>query len=214
MMKRVRIKLCGTTELIAAKHAVSCGVDALGFIFAQKSPRYIATKNARAIIRELPPFIGKIGVFVDESIENILTIVTECGLTAVQLHGRETPEFCWALREQLGRSCMMIKAFRVRPESAASDFAPYEVVVDAFLLDTYVKDVEGGTGEVFNWDLIEGLNLQRPVILAGGLSSANIQKAIRQVVPYALDVNSGVELAPGKKDLALVSEVMEKVLSA
>lgn len=212
-MRRVRTKLCGTTELVAAKHAVACGVDGLGFIFVTKSARCITPKKAREIIKELPPFVGKVGVFVNESIESLLAIVTECGLTAVQLHGKETPEYCWALRERLGRSCTIIKAFRVRPESVATEFSPYEVVVDAFLLDTYAQGVEGGTGEVFNWQIIKSLKLQCPLILAGGLNPRNVQKAIREVAPYALDINSGVESAPGQKDPVLVAAVMEKILS-
>ena len=210
---RVRTKLCGTTELVAAQHAITCGVDALGFIFAKKSGRYITPKAASNIIKEIPPFIGKVGVFVDELVEDVVTIVKTCGLTAVQLHGKESPEYCWALRERLGRSCTMVKAFRVRPESVASDFSVYETVVNAFLLDTYAKGIEGGTGEVFNWDIIDQLELQKPFILAGGLAVENIVKAINDVAPYAVDVNSGVEMAPGKKDPVLVREIMEKILS-
>ncbi len=199
MGSRTRIKVCGMTRKADALAAIDCGVDALGFIFVKKSPRYIAPESAREIIRELPPFINCVGVFMDEDPSAIREIVDLCGLFWVQLHGSETPEYCRRWR-QSSSPARLIKAFRVGPDTCAADFRPYEEHVAAFLLDTYVKGRQGGTGKVFDWERIERFELQRPLILAGGLTPENAAAAARAVQPFALDVNSGVEEAPGRKD--------------
>lgn len=208
-MKRTRVKICGTTNLENALFAVDEGVDALGFIFFPKSPRNIEPETAREIIARLPIFVDRVGVFVNSPLEDLVRIAS-VGLSCIQLHGGESPEFCRELRTVLPR-CRIIKAFRVSDATTAADIAPYNDVVDAFLLDTYKKGAEGGTGEVFNWDIIEKLDLQRPLLLAGGLEPDNIEEAIWAVGPYCLDVNSGVELSPGVKDHSKVATLMTTV---
>ncbi len=196
--RRTRVKMCGTTRLKDALAAVHLGIDALGFIFFSKSPRYINRAGAEAIIAQLPPLIDRVGVFVDASVEEIAACAA-CGLSMVQLHGKETPEFCREVKKVLPH-CGLLKAFRVGRESTAADFAPYADCVEAFLLDTYVKGAPGGTGEIFDWSLIARLELARPLFLAGGLAPENVGRAIEEVQPYAVDINSGIETLPGVKD--------------
>lgn len=208
-MGRPRVKICGMTRAEDASCAVRAGVDALGFIFYKKSPRCVDLLTAKAIIESLPPFIDKVGVFVNATIEEVKHVST-IGLSSIQLHGSETPDYCHELKEQL-LFCSLIKAFRVGNESTADEFSRYNAVVDAFLLDTYVKGAKGGTGEVFDWNLIDKLNLGRPVLLAGGLDLVNIEQAIRSTKSYCFDVNSGVEVSPGVKDHEKIEQLMSIV---
>jgi len=196
--KRTRVKMCGTTRLEDALFAVQQGVDALGFIFYEKSPRNIKIHHAEKIITCLPPFVDRVGVFVNEKTEKVCK-ASRTGLSALQLHGTETVEYCREVRKLLPH-CTLIKAFRVGSESCADDFAPYAGIVDAFLLDTYVKGEKGGTGEVFDWSILDRLKLDKPFILAGGLTPDNTKDAVQAVSPYAVDINSGVEVSPGVKD--------------
>ncbi len=202
--------MCGTTNLADAEKAVSLGVDALGFIFAEKSPRYINPEVALNITQRLPPLLFKIGVFVDLEVHEVEEIVRYLGLNGVQLHGKESPEYCAQLKSSLP-SCTQIKAFRVGQHSTQADFASYADAVSGYLLDTYVKDVEGGTGQIFDWGLIENLKLAKPYILAGGLNPDNIAKALSIAKPFGVDVNSGVEGVPGKKDHALLERFISQV---
>ncbi|MFT5701885.1 MAG: phosphoribosylanthranilate isomerase [Desulforhopalus sp.] len=206
---RPRIKICGMTRPEDALFAVRAGVDALGFIFYHKSPRCVELNAAKDIIKSLPPFVDKVGVFVNASIDEVVQVAS-IGLTAIQLHGNESPDYCRELQDRL-LSCSLIKAFRVGSESRGEDFSGYNSVVDAFLLDTYVKGAKGGTGEVFDWQVIEQLHLQRPVLLAGGLEPDNIELAIRSTGSYCYDVNSGVEVAPGVKDHLKIERLMSIV---
>lgn len=207
--RRVRVKMCGTTRLKDARAAVRAGVDALGFIFYPKSPRFIAAEQAAAIIKALPPFVDRVGVFVNATQGEIVG-AAQCGLSYLQLHGDESPDYCRALREKLP-ACGIIKAFRVGETTIPAVFSPYNDCVDAFLLDTYAKGIPGGTGKLFDWSLIEGLALQRPVILAGGIAPENVTDAIVAVRPYAVDINSGVELEPGVKDHDRIMRLMQLV---
>ncbi|MBM9616775.1 phosphoribosylanthranilate isomerase [Desulfobulbus rhabdoformis] len=197
--KRVRVKICGTTRLSDALCAVDAGVDALGFIFFAKSPRNIEPDSAKAIIAQLPPFVDTVGVFVNEAKEKLQEIVEHCGLNTVQLHGQESPDYCRSLALALP-SCRLLKAFRVGPQTTAADIAPYAGCVQGYLLDTFQKDAVGGTGKAFDWALIERLQLSRPLLLAGGLDCDNVGTALRNVAPYGLDANSGLEDAPGVKN--------------
>ncbi|WP_417908594.1 phosphoribosylanthranilate isomerase [Candidatus Electronema sp. PJ] len=207
---RIRIKMCGVTQLDDALVAVEAGVDALGFIFHPKSPRYVQPESARLIIEQLPPFVDTVGVFVDRELADVQEIVRFCGLNYAQLHGRESPEYCEQLR-LAAAPCQIIKALRVSKQLLAENVAPYHAHVRGFLLDTYQKGQEGGTGTCFDWSLIPLLRLQREFMLAGGLDISNVRAAIEQVHPYGLDVNSGVEISPGRKDhqrlLAFIQEV-------
>ncbi|MBU1565649.1 MAG: phosphoribosylanthranilate isomerase [Proteobacteria bacterium] len=207
--QRTRVKMCGTTRIEDALAAVRLGVDALGFIFYPKSPRYIVPAKAAAIISNLPPFIDRVGVFVDTPLAEVVQ-TAGLGLSFLQLHGSESPDYCLELRALLP-FCGIIKAFRVGAGSSGDAFTPYESCVDAFLLDTYVKGESGGTGLVFDWLIIDKLKLQRPVILAGGLSPENVALAIAAVRPYAVDVNSAIELQPGIKDHHRLQALMRVV---
>lgn len=207
--QRTRIKMCGTTRLEDALAAAQYGVDALGFIFYPKSPRSIAPDQAAEIVEQLPPLVDRVGVFVNASIEEAVT-VAGVGLSYLQLHGNESADYCRQIRSRLP-FCRLIKAFRVGESSCPEDFTPYNDCVDAFLLDTYVQGTSGGTGQVFDWSIIDNLGLERPVFLAGGLSPDNIQSAIAAVHPFAVDVNSGVEIRPGVKDSARLRELIRLV---
>ncbi|MFZ5765316.1 MAG: phosphoribosylanthranilate isomerase [Thermodesulfobacteriota bacterium] len=205
MGSRTRIKICGMTEEQGARHAVAAGVDALGFIFVQESPRYIRPEEARAIISSLPPFVDAVGVFRNDDPARVQEIAQYCGLTMLQLHGDESPEYCrqFPLR--------VIKAFQVRPGFSGEDLQPYERVAAGFLLDTYHKELAGGTGESFDWSVVASLQAQRPVILAGGIGPENVGQAIAAACPFAVDVNSAVEQAPGRKDPERVTRLMAAV---
>ena len=193
----VRVKICGITNRGDADAAVECGADALGFIFYSASPRFIELKAAAEIIRALPPFVAKVGVFVDAPLDEIQRTARACGIGVAQLHGTETPEFC---DEVAAAGLEVIKAFRVRDESSLAALEKYHT--HAFLLDSYVPGQVGGTGEVFNWDLaVRAKEVGRPIILAGGLTPENVAKAVETVRPFGVDVSSGVEAGPGTKNL-------------
>lgn len=202
---RTRIKVCGMTELVQVREAVTVGVDALGFIFAPASPRRIEPDQAREIIATLPPFVDAVGVFVNEDAGVIRDIVQYCGLTTIQLHGDETPEFCRVM------PLRVIKVIRVGGHSVAADLTPYRGSVGAFLLDTFHDKMVGGTGESFDWQLVDRLAAPAPVILASGLSPDNVAAAIARVHPFAVDFNSGLEIAPGRKDATLLRRAVAAV---
>ena len=208
--KRIRIKICGMTRLEDALCAVEAGVDALGFIFYAKSPRAIDPEAAQRIIAALPPFVDAVGVFVDEELVQVEAIVKQCRLSYAQLHGAESPEECRHLAE-IATPCQVLKAIRVGPQTTAAKLAPYRDSVQAFLLDTYQENAVGGTGEAFDWSLLGRLNLTKPLLLAGGLSVANIRLALEEVRPYGVDANSGLEMAPGIKDHNLIRQFVAAV---
>ena len=202
----VKIKICGITNHQDASMAVALGVDALGFIFAQ-SPRQVTPEKAQDIVSTLPPFVQTVGVFVNEDPGRIKEVMQRCSLDLIQLHGDETPNVC---NELMPHS---IKAFQLKSESSLEKIRPYCGKTRAFLFDTYSKDKRGGTGETFDWDLaIKGKELGVPVILSGGLNPSNIGKAISTVMPYAVDVNSGIEESPGKKDPVLMKELVKTII--
>lgn len=195
----VKVKICGITSTADAIAAAEAGADALGFMFYEESPRHVSLRQAAEIIRELPPFIIKVGVFVDASEDLVMRAIGDCGLNLLQFHGDETPEYC----TQFGLISM--KAFRMRDAESLKQLPDY--ATDAWLLDGYVADKLGGTGEQFNWDLaIEAKKAGRLIFLAGGLTPVNVAEAVKKVQPYGVDVSSGVEAAPGKKDHAKVRE--------
>ncbi len=212
MPGRTRIKMCGITRKKDAAAGIEAGVDALGFIFHEKSPRNIKPDFVRQLVSSLPPFVDSVGVFVDRQLEEVEELVEYCRLSHAQLHGSESPKYCERL-ERFASPVRIIKAFRIGEESQASDCSPYDDVACGYLLDTYVKGNAGGTGETFNWEIIKQLHLKRPLILAGGLSPENILNAMTAASPFAVDVNSGVESAPGIKDHAKITEFVKKVKS-
>jgi phosphoribosylanthranilate isomerase len=184
---------------------VRAGAEALGFVFYEKSPRTISMENARAIVRALPPFVTTVGVFVDGDINGVNRTIRDVGLDCAQLHGSELPQYCNAVEAKV------IKAARVKDRSSLAGLERYRVA--AFLLDTHREGREGGTGEVFDWTIAIEAKKYCPVILAGGLTAENVCEAIRTVSPYAVDVSSGVERAPGKKDKTKVERFIAAVRS-
>ncbi|HXV22205.1 MAG TPA: phosphoribosylanthranilate isomerase [Desulfuromonadales bacterium] len=188
----VKVKICGITKVDDALHACACGANALGFVFYDRSPRCLTPEAARQIIAELPPFVTAVGLFVNEKPELIRQIADFCSLDVLQLHGDEGPAACdFAPRR-------VVKALRVKEAASLDGHAAY--AVSALLLDAWVAGAYGGTGERFNWELAAAVARQRPVILAGGLRAENVAAAVRTVRPYGVDVSSGVEVSPGKKD--------------
>jgi len=212
MQIRTRVKMCGTTRLEDALAAVRYGVDALGFILYPKSLRYVPPEDAAAIGQQLPPFIDRVGVVVNESIETAVRVVNVAGFSYLQLHGSESCHYCRELKQALPH-LKLIKAFRVGEQTQTEEFIPFEEYADGFLLDTYVKGDRGGTGQIFDWSIIGRLNLNRPFILAGGLTPENVIRAISTVQPYGVDINSGVEVRPGEKNHARLKEMVERVKS-
>ncbi len=176
--------------------AVEAGADALGFVFFQGSPRCISPEKAAAIIRSLPPFVQTVGLFVNEKPATVNLVADQCGLDLVQLHGEESPDYCAVVKRRI------IKAFRVRDASSLDDMPDYRVA--GCLLDAWSPAAHGGTGTTFNWDIAARAAASHPIILAGGLTPENVAEAVATVKPYAVDVSSGVESAPGIKDAGLV----------
>jgi phosphoribosylanthranilate isomerase len=204
-MDKVKVKICGITNLEDASFAVALGADALGFIFAP-SPRQITPKKSRAIIRAIPSFVKTVGVFVNEAPATIREVMRQCGLDLIQLHGDESPALCEELMP------CTIKALRIKDESSLQTVRAYQGKVRALLLDTYSKDKAGGTGRTFDWNLaIKIKKMGIPIILSGGIGPSNIDLAIHTVKPYAVDVNSGVETCPGKKSQILVKALMAEL---
>jgi phosphoribosylanthranilate isomerase len=190
----VRVKICGITNAPDARAALEAGADALGFVFSESSPRNVPLNTAREIISQLPPFAARVGVFFNPAEELVRQAIT-CGLDTLQFHGEESPEFC-------GRfGLRAIKGFRLQDDVSLLTCMDYKAF--PWLLDSYVPGQPGGTGAVFNWELAVKAKKSNPaIILAGGLTPANVAEAVHKVRPYAVDVSSGVESAPGKKDLA------------
>lgn len=212
-MRRTRVKVCGITRPEDAQKAAELGVDALGFIFVGKSPRNIDPLMAWEIIKSVPSFISCVGVFVNSDLGEVQRTVNACGLSQVQLHGEEPVEYCRQLKEWR-RSLSICKAFRVRSDSTGKELNQYSADVDSILLDTYSSGAAGGTGETFDWGIIEHLNLQKPLILAGGLNPENVADAIRVSRPFAVDVNSGIEDRPGIKNHQKMKAVFDAVAGA
>jgi phosphoribosylanthranilate isomerase len=188
--------------------AIEAGADALGFMFFEDSTRNVSPADAAAIIRELPPFISKVGVFVNATEDFMRRAVAETGIDTLQLHGEETPEFCARFAP-----LKIVKAFRVQDRTSLHDCLRYRE--HAWLLDSYVAGAQGGTGVAFNWDVaVEATQLSRMVILAGGLKVETVAEAVRKVRPFAVDVSSGVESARGKKDHARLRAFIAAARSA
>jgi phosphoribosylanthranilate isomerase len=200
---QVRVKICGITNLVDALAAVDSGADAVGFVFFRESPRYIPYDDAAAIIAKLPPFITTVGVFVNEKPEQTEKIALRTGIDAIQLHGEEPPHGYPLPRR-------IIKAIRVKNLESLDPLIDYQPTVSAFLLDAYAPDAFGGTGQTFNWDIASEAKQFGRIILAGGLTPDNVAEAVRQVMPYAVDVSSGVESRKGRKDHYKMKVFIEK----
>lgn len=196
----VKIKICGITNVEDAKVAVAAGADALGFVMYRKSPRFVEAVVVKSIVATLPPFVLPVGVFVNEEPERVRALVDECGLVLAQLHGDETAPYC----QDLGRPVM--KALRLKDRGTFLALAEFQgrANVRGVLIDAFSDQAYGGTGQTVDWTLAQEAAQATPIVLAGGLTPANVAEAIAQVRPYGVDVSSGVELSPGKKDHAKV----------
>ena len=202
-----RVKICGITNLEDALSAVEAGADALGFVFYAASPRHIFPEQATRIISQLPPFVQTVGLFVNEEATAVNEVAALCRLDLVQLHGDESADYC----QQISRR--VLKAFRVRSLTCLDPIKDYRVA--GYLLDTFSPSFYGGTGTSFNWEIAtEAVKRHQRIILAGGLTPDNVAEAIRQVGPYGVDVSSGVEAGPGKKDRDKVREFIRNAKEA
>jgi phosphoribosylanthranilate isomerase len=201
-----KVKICGVKTVRDALWAARCGADALGFNFVPGTPRCCDPERVRPIVMELPPFVSAVGVFANARPDRVREIAEQCGLDYVQLHGRESAAECSHLSD-----LHVIKAFRVRTEKDLRQLQRYNV--EAFLLDAYVKGKLGGTGQSFRWEIAQGARRWGQVILAGGLTPDNVAEAIREARPYAVDVASGVEEEPGRKDKEMVKNFIRSAKS-
>lgn len=194
----VRVKICGLTRPPDVAAAVAAGADALGFMFYAPSPRHVAIAAAADLCRPVPARVERVGVFVDAPEDFIREAAVRCGLTLLQLHGGEAPEFCARL------PLPVVRAFRMRGPETLEELDRFPTA--GWLLDSYTPGRHGGTGATFNWDLAaRAVARGRPVWLAGGLTPDNVAEAVRRVRPFAVDVSSGVESAPGVKDPARIA---------
>lgn len=203
----LKVKICGLTNAEDAAVAVEAGADAVGFVFHRKSPRCAETSAVKAIIRELPPFVLPIGVFVNEEPNVVRDVMDSCGLALAQLHGDETAAYC----ETLGRP--VLKAIRIRDRGSFLALAEFQgrAGVRGFLVDAFSPDAYGGTGQLADWSLAAEAAAVARILLAGGLTPENVAQAVGQVRPYGVDVSSGVEARPGKKDHAKVRAFVQAV---
>lgn len=203
---RVKVKICGITNWADARCACDAGAHFLGFNFYPRSPRYIDPKRARTIVRRLPKHVSSVGIFVNESEEGVIGVAQLVGLKYVQLHGDETPHLVSCLRRRLG-AVKIIKAIRVQRAAHVKKAARFKDA-SAILLDGFDARHRGGTGKSFEWLLARRANGGQHIFLAGGLTPENVAEAIHVVQPYAIDVCSGVESSPGKKDRRKIKSLM------
>jgi phosphoribosylanthranilate isomerase len=201
----MKVKVCGITNYGDAAMALDEGVDALGFNFFSRSPRYIRPEDARLIIRRIPPLAVTVGLFVNvDEPDQVSMAARAAGVQVLQLHGDETPEYCRALADWI-----LIKAVRIGKNGIPSGLEAYPV--QAFLLDARDDALFGGTGKSFDWSLARQMQGMRPILVAGGLRPDNVREAIRVAAPYGVDVCSGVECEPGKKDSVRLRQFMDEV---
>lgn len=197
----VKVKICGITDVATAVEVAKAGADAIGLVFAP-SRRQVTEEQARAIVQQLPPFITKVGVFVNESSDEVNRVARSCGLDVVQLHGQESPDYCRQMEKPV------VKGVSVKNAESLTAIKDYQV--QAILLDTYHPEQAGGTGETFDWSLTTWLGTDTPVILAGGLGVDNVREALDRVQPYGVDVSSGVE-TNGSKDIQKIRDFISRV---
>ena len=202
---RTRVKICGITRRQDAEIAIEMGTDAIGLVFYSPSPRAVTIAQAQDIVKGLPPFVSIVALFVDAEPELVRSCLSALTIDLLQFHGDESPEYC----EQFDKP--YLKAIRMRDDVDMIQVADRYASASAILLDSYQAGTPGGTGEVFDWSLIN--DIDKPVILAGGLTVDNVAMAIEQVRPYAVDVSGGVELSKGIKDKRKISAFMQEVVN-
>lgn len=212
----LRVKICGITTPEQGKAIAALGANSIGFICVQKSPRYVTSEQILAIASALPKDVDRVGVFMDENIHTIVEIAVQSGLTSVQLHGRETVEFCCELRSSLSERVTnfdveLIKAFRIESAEGLVKTEPYNAVVDWLLLDAYHPTMGGGTGLTLDWTMLRDFKPDRPWLLAGGLNPENVREALQTIAPQGIDLSSGVERSPGDKDLVKVAMLFDNL---
>ncbi len=202
----MRIKICGITQTRDALLAQDAGVWAVGFIFVENTPRYVTPEKAREITDKLSEKTEKVGVFLNSPLDIISKICKLAGITKIQLHGDETPEFCREVNEVTGKD--IIKAFRIKQENDISSMVSYKDSASYVLLDTFCETQHGGTGKTFDWKIAKKAQVFGiPLILAGGLTPDNIVKAYQEVKPFALDISSGVEESKGVKSPEKIAKI-------
>lgn len=206
----MRIKICGITQPNQGRAIATLGATTLGFICVPASPRYVNPQQIRAVVEQLPENIDSIGVFANTSLEEICQTVAISGLTGVQLHGDESPQFCHQLRCFLP-NVEIIRALRIQNSQALAQADIYTDCVDALLLDAYHPQQLGGTGNTLDWASLQQFQPSCPWLLAGGLTPNNILDALNEVQPHGIDLSSGVERAPGDKDLTKVAQLFEQL---
>lgn len=206
----MRVKICGIMQPEQGKAIASSGATALGFICVPSSPRYVSAAQIRAVVTQLPETTDKIGVFANSTVEEIAQTVADSGLTGVQLHGDESTEFCYELRQSLP-DVEIIKALRIRSLEDFDKAATYTTRVNTLLLDAYHPQQLGGTGKTLDWNMLQQFSPSCPWFLAGGLTPDNIVEALNQVNPSGIDLSSGVERAPGDKDLDKVAQLFARL---
>ena len=195
---RTRVKICGITRAQDAEAAAGQGADAIGLVFYRPSPRCVTLERARQIVAATPAFVATVAVFVNPSRDEVETVIRECGVTLLQFHGDEPPDFC------AGFSRPYIKAARIRPDLDLLKYLSPHAAARAWMLDAFHEDLWGGTGGAFDWSLVPR-SAAKPVILSGGLTADNVAEAVRRVRPYAVDVSTGVEGSKGIKDAAKIA---------
>jgi len=203
---RTRIKICGITRVEDALCAAMLGADAIGLVFYQGSPRFVTIEQAADIAGKLPPFISTVGLFVDAGPEEIHSVLNNVRLDLLQFHGDELPMQCHSF------GVPYIKAIRVHEGMDIAEYANRYTAARGFLLDSYQKDVPGGTGTTFDWSCVPG-DMKKPIILAGGLTAGNVGKAVATIHPYGVDVSGGVESAKGIKDPDKMAAFIKSVQS-
>ena len=200
-----KVKICGITNEDDAINAAKLGADFLGFNFYKKSPRYIDEKKAKEIINKISSRIKKVGVFVNADAGTVIKISKSLGLDLAQLHGNETLQYCKKVKKQA--KIKIIKAFRIKDNNDICKIKPYKGNVDYLMFDSYNNRMFGGTGNAFEWKLVAGI--KKPFFLSGGLNYKNVRQAIKTAHPFAVDVASGIEKNPRKKDIAKMKEFIE-----
>lgn len=206
----MRVKICGITQPQQSVAIASLGATALGFICVPTSPRYVTISQIQAAVADLPDNIDKIGVFANAKITDIHQVVSNCGLTGVQLHGDETPDFCSQVHQALPQ-VEIIKALRIRHHEHLQQANIYTPYIDTLLLDAYHPQQLGGTGQTLDWQMLQQFRPNCPWLLAGGLTPDNVLTALSQLHPDGIDLSSGVEIKPGDKDLKQVALLFQQL---
>jgi len=207
----MRVKICGITQTAQGQAIAELGADSIGFICVRQSPRYVTPERLRMIGDALPKETIKVGVFANCELDEIISVLEVGNLSAIQLHGAESTEFCTQLRQQIAPEIELIKAFRIKSKESLAQTQTYSDSVDTLLLDAYHPQMLGGTGHTIDWQDLAKFKPDLPWMLAGGLTPENITDALSRLQPDGIDLSSGVERSPGDKDLARVAQLFKAI---